>query len=140
MTPFEFGLTVKSAKEIPVTPAAAGEAVRKSFITPSHAGLVLTNLLSGIFTGGIAPAAGGIIGGLLMHQLQHSSSTGIREAVQSMMGQHPASSMFFGSVLGQLLARTQMSGARGIMPQTMDPMQPKDSPMSGIEQAEMPEV
>lgn len=75
------------------------------FWEPSYSKMMLGNLASGIFTGGIGPVIGGTLGGIGLHQMQKASP-----AVQEIIGKHPVSGLVFGSILGQLLARTQMHG------------------------------
>lgn len=148
MTPFEFG--VKRGAAVGITPESVLAAGDKAFMHSSYPGMILANLASGVFTGGIGPAVGGMIGGMGMHKMQRL------DAVKNIIGPHPTSAMLFGSVLGQLLARSHLSQtSRGLTPESLDTPEEvtnmkampvlkkvpkKVSPESGIEQATEPAV
>jgi hypothetical protein len=155
MIPFMAG--VKSSAM--VTPEAAAEAAKGRFWHPGYSAALAGNLLTGIFSGGVGPAAGGLIGSILLHKMQSSGTPNpgaIAGAVQEAIGTSSASSLVFGGILGQLLARSHMGVGKGLEPGNIaQPEQlpeapklkpipkfvpPKDSPQSGIEQAVEPSV
>ena len=79
---------------------------------PTQRKVILGNIITAPFTGGLSTAAGGVLGGLLLAGMHQSGNPRIAKAVQSLFGPHPLHAGVYGSLLGYLTAKAATKDAK----------------------------